>query len=131
MHNEGAPRHHTGAPGPFLYLKPRCELAGSRAPRIRSPGSRSPSPAARSEFRGPPSARRPEIPGAWPRPGRRGRGPGGLASVRRDARAAKCYAPLSRGPRSRRPHDRLQAASTMHPRRRALLQPRRGPPGRC
>lgn len=52
MHNEGTPRHHTGAPGPFLYLKPRRERVGSRAPRIRSPGSRFPSAAARSEFRG-------------------------------------------------------------------------------
>ena len=39
MHNEGAPRHHTGAPGPLLYLKPRGELVRSRAPRIRSPSS--------------------------------------------------------------------------------------------
>lgn len=39
MHNEGAPRHHAGAPGPLLYLKPRSEQVGRRAPRIRSPGS--------------------------------------------------------------------------------------------
>lgn len=42
MHNEGAPRHHAGAPGPLLYLKPRCERVRSRAQRIRSPGSLSP-----------------------------------------------------------------------------------------
>lgn len=48
MHNEGAPRHHAGAPGPLLYLKPRSlrnPQLGSADPlrrrrRRRQPGSR-------------------------------------------------------------------------------------------
>uniref|UniRef100_A0A8P0PHV0 Growth arrest specific 1 n=2 Tax=Canis lupus familiaris TaxID=9615 RepID=A0A8P0PHV0_CANLF len=42
MHNEGAPRHHAGAPGPLLYLKPRSQRVRRRAQRIRSPGPVSP-----------------------------------------------------------------------------------------
>ena len=62
MHNEGAPRHHAGAPGPFLYLKRRSERVRSRAQRIRSPGSLSPEKPPPREAREPLLSRRAEFP---------------------------------------------------------------------
>lgn len=89
MHNEGAPRHHAGAPGPLLYLKPRCERVHSRAQRIRSPGSLSPEKPppreapeplrGRTEFLAlpaPPRKGSPELGRGRGRRGRRGRGRG-------------------------------------------------------
>lgn len=160
MHNEGAPRHHAGAPGPLLYLKPRCERVHSRAQRIRSPGSLSPEKPppreapeplrGRTEFLAlpaPPRKGSPELGRGRGRRGRRGRGRGrpsrekaGSAQTRarkrRDARARGGGAALSPGGRSRRGRTTdLQARSKMHSRHPAVLQPRRGlaarsPPGR-
>ncbi|XP_036760238.2 growth arrest-specific protein 1 [Manis pentadactyla] len=110
MHNEGAPRHHAGAPGPLLYLKPSCERVRSQVQRIRSPGSLSPEKPSPREAREPLSSRAEVLPSAPPgkgspelgrgrgRRGRRGRGRGlpgrgkagsarTRARKRRDARA--------------------------------------------
>ena len=157
MHNEGAPRHHAGAPGPLLYLKPRCERVRSQAQRIRSPGSLSPEKpppreareplSGRAEFPvlpAPPEKSSPELGRGRGRRGRRGRGggrpgrgkagsAGTRARKRRDARArgGGGGAALSLGGRSRRGRTTdLQARSKMHPRRRAVPQPRRDPAAR-
>lgn len=158
MHNEGAPRHHAGAPGPLLYLKPRCERVRSPAQRIRSPGSLSPEKPpprqAREPLSGrakflvllaPPGKSSPELGRDRGRRGRRGRGRGRpgrgkagsarpRARKRRDARdrgGGGGGAALSPGGRSRRGRTTdLQARSKMHPRRRAVPQPRRGPAAR-
>ncbi|CAK6433904.1 unnamed protein product [Pipistrellus nathusii] len=94
MHNEGAPRLHAGAPGPLLYLKPRCcerVSAAAGAQRIRSPGSSSPEkpPPPQSwkpGSRSPPAPTfffsRKGLPGARPRPGVASGGGGGDAGGR-------------------------------------------------
>lgn len=62
MHaNEGAPRHHAGAPGPFLYLKPRSERVRSRAQRDPPPPLSPEKPPPR-EAREPLLSRRAEFP---------------------------------------------------------------------
>lgn len=70
MHNEGAPRHHTGATGPFLYLKPRRERVGSR---LRGSAPQTPGPQAQPHA---PSFGVFLAPGAQSFP-ERGPGPGG------------------------------------------------------
>lgn len=110
MHNEGAPRHHAGAPGPLLYLKPRCERVHSRAQRIRSPGSLSPEKPPPREAPEPLRGRTeflalPAPPGARPRPGSpRAEGEGTRAAKPREGgqrtdasqEAARCESPRRR-----------------------------------
>lgn len=138
MHNEGAPRHHAGAPGPLLYLKPRCKRIRSRAQRIRSPGSLSVTREAAAEGSpgaalGPrrvscsPRAAWKGLLGARPRPG----------SSRAEGEGTRAAGPREGGQRTHASQEAARCESWRRrrrrrgaePRRKELLQPHNGSAG--
>uniref|UniRef100_A0A8B9WQ51 Growth arrest specific 1 n=1 Tax=Bos mutus grunniens TaxID=30521 RepID=A0A8B9WQ51_BOSMU len=126
MHNEGAPRHHAGAPGPLLYLKPRSERVCSRAQRIRSPGSLSPEKPPPREAREPLLSRRAEFPVFPVPPGKSSPEPR-PGSPRAEGEGTRAAGPREGG---QRPDASQEAARCENPRRRRGTESGRKEPPR-
>lgn len=127
MHNEGAPRHHAGAPGPLLYLKLRCERIRSRAQRIRSPGSLSVTREAAAEG-SPGAALRPRRVSCSPRAARKGflGAPPRPGSSRAEGEGTRTAGPREGGQRTHASQEAARCESRRRRRRRRRgAEPRR------